>query len=134
MATKFEYEYRKEQIEQQIRDIDLSILEVKKDIKANDLEAVKWDLEKSREGIRRSRLGYEQAKVSNDIAEEKLTQLQDQLEFERAMTGVNRESLLTAGKSALLGLEEAQQQLEENSALFELKYRKNPALNSFLGG
>lgn len=128
--TKFEYEFSKESIEQEIRGYDIAILEVKREIKANNLEAVNWDLETSREGIRKAKLGYDQAKISNDISEEKLSQLQDQLEYERAMTGVNRESLLTAGKSALIALQEAQQQLEENTSLFELKYRKSLSFSS----
>lgn len=126
--TKGEFELQKETIEQDIRGIDISILEVKRDIKSNNLEAAKWDLETSKEGIRKAKLGYESAKTGNDIAEEKLNQLQDQLAFEKAMVIINRNSLAVQGKTALLALQQAQAELEDNSALFEIKYRKTAPL------
>ncbi|MFB2920215.1 MULTISPECIES: hypothetical protein [Aerosakkonema] len=128
--TKFEYEYQKESIEQDIRGLDISILEVKRDIKSNQLEAATWDLETSKEGIRKAKLGYESARTANDITEQKNEQLQDQLSYERAMKLLNKQSLLTAGQSALLALQQAQKDLEDNASLFELKYRQVPDLSA----
>ena len=128
--TKFEYEYQKESIEQDIRGLDISTLEVKRDIKSNQLEAATWDLETSKEGIRKAKLGYESARTTNDIADQKNEQLQDQLSYERAMTLLNKQSLLTAGQSALLSLQQAQKDLENNASLFELKYRQVPDLSA----
>lgn len=128
--TQHEFNLRSEEINQEIRGYDLAILETKRDIKSNQLEASKYDLEKSKEDIRRARLGYESAKVANDITEQKLEQLQDQLSYERAMVFLNKQSLVTQGKSALLSLQQAQIELENNSELFELKYRTTVSLES----
>lgn len=134
--TKFEYEYQKESIEQEIRGLDIAILENKRTIKENELEASNWDVEKSKETIRKAKLGYETAKVGNDITEEKLNQLKDQLDFERFNTYLNREHLAIGAKNSLLALAEAKQELENNSALFELRYRTLPDLEALpkLGG
>lgn len=128
--TKHEFEINKEGIEQQIRQTDISILEVKQQIKEQNLEAVQWDLETAKEGVRKSKLGYESAKVGNDISEQKLTQLEDQLAYEKAMVFLNKQSLLVQGKTALLALQQAQTELENNSELFELKYRTSASLES----
>lgn len=128
--TKHEFEIQKETIEQSIRQTDISILEVKQQIKEQNLEATQWDLETAREGVRKSKLGYESAKVGNDISEQKLTQLEDQLAFEKAMVVINRNSLAVQGQSALLALQQAQTELENNSQLFELKYRTSASLQS----
>lgn len=122
--TKFEYEFQKETIEQSIRQTDISILEVKQQIKEQNLEAANWDLETAKEGVRKSKLGYESAKLGNDITEQKKQQLEDQLAYEKAMVVINRNSLAVQGKTALLALQQAQAELEDNSALFEIKYRK----------
>ena len=123
--TKFEYEFQKESIEQEIRGLEIEILQLKRSAKEEDKKAADWDLEKAKEGVRRAKLGYEQLKLSNDIDDQKKTQLEDQLEYEKAMTLVNKESLLTAGRTALIALQQAQEELENNGALFELKYRKS---------
>ncbi|HLO49264.1 MAG TPA: hypothetical protein VK211_12680 [Kamptonema sp.] len=128
--TKHEFEIQKETIEQSIRQTDISILEVKQQIKEQNLEAANWDLETAKEGVRKSKLGYESAKVGNDISEQKLTQLEDQLAYEKAMVYLNKQSLLVQGKSALLSLQQAQTELENNSQLFELKYRATASLES----
>lgn len=133
--TKFQYEYKAEEISQEIRGLKIEQLLLEKQIEENKVEAKRWDVETSKEGIRKSQIGYEQAKVNNDISEEKLLQSKDQLEFERAMTGVNREQLFVAGKSAILALQEAQIQFEENTKLFELRYQQVSAANfEALGG
>ncbi len=133
--TKFQYEYKAEEISQEIRGLKIEQLLLEKQIAENKVEAKRWDVETSKEGIRKSQIGYEQAKVNNDISEEKLLQSKDQLEFERAMTGVNREQLFVAGKSAILALQEAQIQFEENTKLFELRYQQVSAANfEALGG
>ncbi|MFB2838530.1 hypothetical protein [Floridanema evergladense] len=121
--TKFQYEYQAEEISQEIRGLKIEQLLLDKTIEENKLEAKRWDVETSKEGIRKAKLGYEQAVVTNDISEEKLIQSKDLLNFERGMTGVNREQLLIAGKSAILALQEAQVQFEENTKLFELRYQ-----------
>lgn len=133
--TKFQYEYKAEEISQEIRGLKIEQLLLEKQIEENKVEAKRWDVETSKEGIRKSQIGYEQAKVNNDISEEKFLQSKDQLEFERAMTGVNREQLFVAGKSAILALQEAQIQFEENTKLFELRYQQVSAANfETLGG
>lgn len=120
--TKASYEIKKEIIEQEMRGLDIDILEVKREIKEQNLEAVRWDLETAKEGVRKSKIAYESARTSNDIAEQKLNQLNDALEFERAMTILNQQNLMVQGQSALLSLQQAQAELEANKALFELKY------------
>lgn len=120
MATKSEFEVRKTQIENSIRDVDLEILECKLQVKQNHLEAAKIDIETSQEVVRKAQLGLKAAKVTNDIQEQKLQQLEDNLQFENAMTLLNQEMLLIKGKSALLALEQAQAQLESNAELFEI--------------
>lgn len=134
--TKFEYEYQKESIEQEIRGLDIGILNNKKLIKANELKASEWDVKKSEETIRKAKLGYDLAKTNNDITEQKLEQAKDNLTYEKFNTQLNREVLATNAQNDLLQLAEAKQQLEENSALFQLKYRTLPNLNALprLGG
>lgn len=127
--TKHEFEIAKEGIESEIRGYQIEVLEIKRDIAANQVEAVGWDREKSSEDIRKSRLGYEQAKLGNDISEQKKSQLEDNLDYEKAMTLLNRESLMVQGKSALLGLQQAQADLEQNSELFELRYNRTTDAN-----
>lgn len=121
--TKFQFEYQSEEISQEIRGLKLEQLLCDKAIEENKLEAKKIDVETSKEGIRKAKLGYEMAVVGNDITEEKLLQSKDQLQFERAMTGVNREMLFIQGKSAVLALEQAKVDFEENTKLFELRYQ-----------
>jgi hypothetical protein len=121
--TKFQFEYKSEEISQEIRGLKLEQLLCDKSIEENKLEAKKIDIETSKEGIRKSKLGLESAQTANDISEEKLIQSKDQLNFERAMTGVNREMLFIQGKEAVLALEQAKVQFEENTKLFELRYQ-----------
>lgn len=120
--TKHQYEMQKETIEQEIRGIDIDILNNKKIIKQNEFKASQWDVKKSEETIRKAQLGYEIAKVSNDIQDEKLTQLKDQHSFERFATGVNRKQLAVNAETMLLQLAESQQTLKEAKELFQLKF------------
>lgn len=122
--SKHQFEIAKETIESETRGYQLQVLEIKRDIAIKQVSAAEWDSEKSTEDIRKARLGFEQAKLGNDITEQKKTQLEDSLKYEKAMTLLNRENLLTQGKSALLGLQQAQAELEQNSELFELRYQR----------
>lgn len=127
--TKHEFEIQKENIEQEIRGLEIEKLELARTIKENEVEAKKFDVDKSREDIKKSRLNYEAAATSNQISEQKLEQLKDGLEFEKALTIINRESLGIQGKTALLALQQAQADLEQNSELFELKYNCTTDVN-----
>ena len=118
--SKGQFEIRTAQIEGEIRGVELEILECKLEVKRNHLEAAKIDVETSREAVRKAQLSLKQAQVSNDIQEEKLRQLEDQLKFETAMTLYNQEMMMIQGKSALLALEKAKQEFDENNALFEI--------------
>lgn len=123
--TKSQFEYQKESIEQEIRGIDLQILNNKKTIKSNDLKASEWDIKKSEEGIRKSKIAYEIAKTSNDIQQEKLLQQTDLLKFEKFGTENNRKQLAVNAESLLLSLAQSQQDLEDAKELFQLKYSQN---------
>lgn len=127
--TKHQYEMQKETLEQEIRAIDIDILKNKKTIKLNEFEASKWDVKKSEETIRKAKLGYEIAKTSNDIQEQKLLQLKDQLGFEKFATGVMRKQLAVDAETMLLQLAESQQTLADAKELFQLKFGNSPALN-----
>lgn len=127
--TKHQYEMAKEGLEQEIRAIDIDILKNKKTIKLNEFEASKWDVKKSEETIRKSKLGYELAKTQNDIQEEKLTQAKDQLSFERFATGVNKKMLAVDAETMLLQLAESQENLKEAKEYFQLKFGHAPAMN-----
>lgn len=120
--TKFQYEYQKESIEQEIRGLDIQVLQNKKVVKQNEVKASEWDIKKSEEGIRKSKLGYEIAKTSNDIQEQKLLQLKDNLSFEKFATGVNQKQLAVNAETMLLGLAESQQNLNEAKQLFQQKF------------
>lgn len=122
--TKHEFETAKEGIEAEIRGYQIEVLEIKRDFAANQVTAAEWDREKSLEDIRKSRLGYEIAKLGNDVTEQKKLQSEDNLEFEKAMTLLNRENLQVAGQSALLALQQSQADLEQKSELFELRYNR----------
>lgn len=127
--TKHQYEMQKETLEQEIRGIDIDILKNKKTIKLNEFKASEWDVKKSEETIRKAKLGYEIAKVSNDIQDEKLKQLKDQHSFEKFATGVNQKMLAVSAETMLLQLAESQQTLKEAKELFQLKFGNAPALN-----
>ncbi|HEY9300440.1 MAG TPA: hypothetical protein VIQ31_29570 [Phormidium sp.] len=74
-------------------------------------------------------MGYELAKVGNDITEEKLLQQKDVLGFEKFATGVNRKQLAVNAESMLLSLAESQQTLAEAKELFQLKFGTAASIN-----
>ena len=132
--TKFQFEYQSEEISQEIRGLKLEQLLCDKSIETNKLEAKKIDVDTSKEGVRKSQIALDSAQVSNSISEEKLLQSKDQLQFERAMTGVNREMLFIQGKEAVLALEQAKIQFEENTKLVELRYQVSGVNLDAIGG
>lgn len=127
--TKHQYEMQKETLEQEIRGIDIDILKNKKTIKLNEFKASEWDVKKSEETIRKAKLGYELAKVGNDITEQKLLQQKDVLAFEKFATGVNRKQLAVNAEAMLLQLAESQQTLADAKELFQLKFGNAPTMN-----
>ncbi|MFB2838599.1 hypothetical protein [Floridanema evergladense] len=133
--TAFEFEYQSEVIQQRIRGLKLSQLECDEQIETNKLTAKKIDVETSKQTIRKSQLNLQSSTLSNDILEQKNAQLTDSLAYEKAMTLVNRETLFVQGKSAVLALEQAKVDLEQNTQLFQLKYRQLGAIDfNALGG
>ena len=132
--TKFQFEYQSEEISQEIRGLKIEQLLCDKEIETNKLEAKRIDVETSKEGVRKSQIALDSAQTANDISEEKLLQSKDQLNFERAMTGVNREMLFIQGKEAVLALEQAKIQFEENTKLFELRYQVSGVNLDAIGG
>lgn len=115
-----EFEIRKEEISGSIRAIDIEILEAKKRIRENRLEAVRIDIETSREGVTKSRLALKSAQIENALSEQQIQQLDDNLKYERAMTLMNQRMLHLRGKSALLELQRASAEFEGNQGLFEI--------------
>jgi hypothetical protein len=126
--TAFEFEYQGEVVQQRIRGLKYAQLECDEKIETNKLEAKKIDVEASKELITKSKLALDSAKTSNQIAEQKLMQLTDGLKFEKAMTLVNRETLMVQGKDAVLKLQQAKIDFENNNKLFQLKYRNVPQI------
>jgi hypothetical protein len=126
--TAFEFDYQTEVVQQRIRGLKYEQTLCDEQIETNKLEAKKIDVEASKELITKSKLALESAKISNQIGEQKLLQLKDGLKFEKAMTLVNRETLLVQGKDAVLKLQQAKLDFENNNKLFELKYRNVPQI------
>lgn len=132
--TAFEFEYQTEVVLQRIRGLKYEQTLCDEKIETNKLEAKKIDVEASKELIIRSKLQLDKAKLDNDILEQKLIQTQDNLSYEKAMTLINRESLLIQGKDAVLKLQQAKIDFENNNKLFQLKYRNVPQIEfSVLG-
>ena len=135
--TAFEFEYQTEVVEQRIRGLKYEQTLCDEQIETNKLSAKKIDVEASKELIRRSQLQLDKAKLDNDILEQKVIQTTDNLSFEKAMTLINRESLMIQAKDAVLKLQQAKIDFENNNKLFQLKYRNVPQIefNSLgLGG
>lgn len=126
--TAFEFEYQTEVVEQRIRGLKYEQTLCDEQIETNKLTAKKIDVEASKELIRRSQLQLDKAKLDNDILEQKVIQTTDNLSFEKAMTLINRESLMVQGKDAVLKLQQAKIDFENNNKLFQLKYRNVPQI------
>lgn len=126
--TAFEFEYQTEVVEQRIRGLKYEQTLCDEQIETNKLTAKKIDVEASKELIRRSQLQLDKAKLDNDILEQKVIQMTDNLSFEKAMTLINRESLMVQGKDAVLKLQQAKIDFENNNKLFQLKYRNVPQI------
>ncbi|MFB2838923.1 hypothetical protein [Floridanema evergladense] len=126
--TAFEFEYQTEVIEQRIRGLKYEQTLCDEQIETNKLEAKKIDVEASKELIRRAKLQLDKAKLDNDILEQKVIQTTDNLSYEKAMTLINRESLMVQGKDAVLKLQQAKIDFENNNKLFQLKYRNVPQI------
>ncbi|OKH32348.1 hypothetical protein NIES2119_26285 [[Phormidium ambiguum] IAM M-71] len=126
--TAFEFEYQTEVVEQRIRGLKYEQTLCDEQIETNKLTAKKIDVEASKELIRRSQLQLDKAKLDNDILEQKVIQTTDNLSFEKAMTLINRESLMVQGKDAVLKLQQAKIDFEKNNKLFQLKYRNVPQI------
>ncbi|MBE9224876.1 hypothetical protein IQ264_05270 [Phormidium sp. LEGE 05292] len=132
--TAFEFEYQTEVVSQRIRGLKYEQTLCDEQIETNKLEAKKIDVEASKELIRRAKLQLDKAKLDNDILEQKVIQTTDNLSYEKAMTLINRESLLVQGKDAVLKLQQAKIDFENNNKLFQLKYRNVPQIEfSILG-
>ncbi|MBE9229265.1 hypothetical protein IQ264_28065 [Phormidium sp. LEGE 05292] len=132
--TAFEFEYQTEVVSQRIRGLKYEQTLCDEQIETNKLTAKKIDVEASKELIRRSQLQLNKAKLDNDILEQKVIQTTDNLSFEKAMTLINRESLMVQGKDAVLKLQQAKIDFENNNKLFQLKYRNVPEIEfSVLG-
>lgn len=126
--TAFEFEYQTEVVSQRIRGLKYEQTLCDEQIETNKLTAKKIDVEASKELIRRSQLQLDKAKLDNDILEQKVIQTTDNLSFEKAMTLINRESLMVQGKDAVLKLQQAKIDFENNNKLFQLKYRNVPQI------
>lgn len=126
--TAFEFEYQTEVVEQRIRDLKYEQTLCNEQIETNKLEAKKIDVEASKELIRRAKLQLDKAKLDNDILEQKVIQTTDNLSFEKAMTLINRESLMVQSKDAVFKLQQAKIDFENNNKLFQLKYRNVPQI------
>lgn len=126
--TAFEFEYQTEVVEQRIRGLKYEQTLCDEQIETNKLTAKKIDVEASKELIRRAKLQLDKAKLDNDILEQKVIQTTDNLSFEKAMTLINRESLMVQGKDAVLKLQQAKIDFENNNKLFQLKYRNVPQI------
>ena len=126
MVTKGDYEYRKEQKQQQINDIDLQIQDQKIAQKRHNLSAEKIKTDTAKVNVAGARIALSQTQTNNAIAHEKLTQSKDSLSYEKGMTRLNREQLLTSANQAMMTLNTAKKELEESRKLFSLKFKSVP--------
>lgn len=129
MVTKGEFEYRKEQKQQQIYDLELRILDNKLRAKNNDVRVSEIDVKRSEVRVQAVDENLKQDLLNLGILKEKTAQLTDNSNFEKSMTRINREKLLTQGNKAMLELSQAKAELSENQALFQLKFKASNPIN-----
>lgn len=122
--NKGQYELAKERKQQEYYDLDIKQLEHKNAAKRYSVDAEKIKIDIARESVSSAKLSLEQAKTSNSIASEKLNQLKDNLAFEKGVTKINQQILLTQANQAVLSLSSAKNDLDEGRKLHELKYGK----------
>lgn len=120
--NKHEYERQKELRQHTLNRLDIEILDNKIGAKRHNVETSRVQVDIAKEGTTSAQISLEQAKLGNELSREKLTQVGDNLKYEKAMTGVNRERLMIQGKQALLALEEAKQELAASQDLTKLKF------------
>lgn len=135
-VTKGEHELLKEEKQQTWRALDLEILDIKNDTKAveRDVALVNYDsaligLEIAEIGRQTKEVDLHVAEVNLeahtldiDIAQERLTQKQDELSFETFQTRIKRQSYIVQANSAIAQLEAASQELGELLDLNQLKF------------
>ena len=122
MVTKGNYELQKEQKQQRLYDLDLSILDNKILAKSNDLRVSQIDVKRSEIKVLSATENLTQDGINLNILKEKTLQLTDGLNFEKSMTRINRDKLLIQGNKAMLELSQIKQELSESQALFSLKF------------
>ena len=122
MVRKGNYELLKEQKQQKLYDLDLSILDNKILAKSNDLRVSQIDVKRSEIKVLSATENLTQDGINLNILKEKTLQLTDGLNFEKSMTRINREKLLIQGNKAMLELSQIKQELSESQALFSLKF------------
>lgn len=122
MVTKGNYELQKEQKQQRLYDLDLSILDNKILAKSNDLRVSQIDVKRSEIKVLSATENLTQDGINLNILKEKTLQLTDGLNFEKSMTRINREKLLIQGNKAMLELSQIKSELAESQALFSLKF------------
>lgn len=122
MVTKGNYELLKEQKQQKLYDLDLSILDNKIVAKSNDLKVSQIDVKRSEIKVLSATENLTQDGINLSILKEKTLQLSDGLNFEKANTRINRDKLLVQGNKAMLELSQIKSELAESQALFSLKF------------
>lgn len=122
MVTKGNYELLKEQKQQRIFDLDLSILDNKIRAKSNDLRVSEIDVKRSEIKVLSATENLNQDGINLNILKEKTLQLSDSLNYEKANTRINRDKLLIQGNKAMLDLSQIKAELAESQALFSLKF------------
>ncbi|MFM6206434.1 hypothetical protein [Planktothrix sp.] len=122
MVTKGVYELQKEQKQQRLYDLDLSILDNKIRAKSNDLRVSQIDVKRSEIKVLSASENLTQDGINLNILKEKTLQLTDGLNFEKANTRINRDKLLIQGNKAMLELSQIKAELAESQALFSLKF------------
>ena len=122
MVTKGNYELLKEQKQQRIFDLELSILDNKIRAKSNDLRVSQIDVKRSEIKVLSATENLNQDGINLSILKEKTLQLTDGLNFEKANTRINRDKLLIQGNKAMLELSQIKAELSESQALFSLKF------------